>query len=74
MEENWAAERAEFIRDHRRELREITQNPIYFTQAEVWQADVRCPRRFTDQGIQMRGYCTLCTPFLGREVPRIWRW
>ena len=64
------AERAETIRTCRRELREITQNPVYFTRSgRVWHSDPRCPSRFTDQSIQSRGYCTLCAHFLGREVP-----
>lgn len=69
-EEIWVAERAEILRNHQQELREITQNPIYFTRSgRVWHADARCPRRFTDQGIFIRGYCTLCAHFLGREAP-----
>lgn len=64
------AEKAEMIRTCRRELREITQNPVYFTRSgRVWHSDPRCPSRFTDQSIQSRGYCTLCAHFLGREVP-----
>ena len=65
------AEKAETIRTCRRELREITQNPVYFSRSgRVWHSDPRCPSRFTDQSIQSRGYCTLCAAhFLGREVP-----
>lgn len=63
-------EKSKLIRNHRRELPEITQNPVFFTRSgRAWHADERCPRRLTEQGIFMRGYCTLCAHFLGREVP-----
>ncbi len=62
-------EKTKLIRNHRRELPEITQNPVFFTRSgRAWHADERCPRRLTGQGIFMRGYCTLCAHFLGREV------
>eukprot|EP00435_Cladocopium_sp_Y103_P065226 s979_g27.t1 len=67
--QQWNAERQQLDLQHQRDLREITQSPVYFTRSgRVWHVDMQCPRRFTDQTIFMRGYCTRCAHFLGREA------